>query len=109
MKCSYINISENPVKPSLTIQPDHPFVGDNIAISCKSMVQRWPEYLPSHLLYHFIGNKRGDFNNNRLTMNNITKLDKGTIVSCQATDDLGKKSIMGDSVKLDPYCKFDIL
>ncbi|XP_063442441.1 uncharacterized protein LOC134722747 [Mytilus trossulus] len=67
------------------------------------MVQRWPGYLPSHLLYHFIGNTRGESNNSRLTINNITKLDKGTIISCKATDDLGKRSIMGDSVTLDPY------
>ncbi|CAC5402593.1 unnamed protein product [Mytilus coruscus] len=30
-------------------------------------------------------------------------MDKGTIISCQATDDLGKTSIMSNTVTLNPY------
>ncbi|VDI01159.1 Hypothetical predicted protein, partial [Mytilus galloprovincialis] len=101
--CCLLIVTAKPVKPTLTIQPEHPFVGDNITITCNSMVQRWPGYLPSLLFYHFIGNKRGETNNNRLTINKIMKMDKGTKISCQAIDDLGKRSIMGDSVTLDPY------
>ncbi|XP_076111618.1 uncharacterized protein LOC143079875 [Mytilus galloprovincialis] len=101
--CCLLIVTAKPVKPTLTIQPLHPFVGDNITVTCKSEVQRWPRYFPSHLSYQFyIGNKRRDSNNNRLTMNKITKMDKGTIISCQATDDRRKRSSMGD-VRLDPY------
>ncbi|VDI04345.1 Hypothetical predicted protein [Mytilus galloprovincialis] len=92
-----------PTKPTLTIQSEHPFVGDNITFTCKSAAQRWPGNIPAHLLYQFIGNKRGESNNNRLIMNNLTKLDKGTSISCQATDDLRKVSNMSNTVILDPY------
>ncbi|CAC5416360.1 unnamed protein product [Mytilus coruscus] len=101
--CCLLIVTTKPIKPTVTIQPEHPFVGDNITFTCNSMVQRWPRNLPSHLLYQFIGNRRGESNNNRLTMNTITKMDKGTIISCQATDDLGKTSIMSKTVTLDPY------
>ncbi|XP_052062961.1 neural cell adhesion molecule 1-like isoform X2 [Mytilus californianus] len=101
--CCLLIVTTKPIKPTVTIQPEHPFVGDNIIFTCNSMVQRWPGNLPSHLSYQFIGNTRGESNNNRLTMNTITKMDKGTIISCQATDDLGKTSIMSNTVTLDPY------
>ncbi|CAC5416363.1 unnamed protein product [Mytilus coruscus] len=101
--CCLLIVTTKPIKPTVTIKPEHPFVGDDITFTCCSMVQRWPGNLPSHLSYQFIGNTRGEFNNNRLTMKTITKMDKGTIISCQATDDLGKTSIMSKTVTLDPY------
>ncbi|XP_071174121.1 neural cell adhesion molecule 2-like [Mytilus edulis] len=101
--CCLLIVTTKPVKPTVTIQSAHPFVGENITVTCNSVVQRWPGYCPSHLSYHFNGNKRGESNNNRLTINNITKLDKGTILACRATDELGKRSLMSDSVILDPY------
>ncbi|XP_071173897.1 cell adhesion molecule CEACAM5-like [Mytilus edulis] len=101
--CCLLIVATKPIKPTLTIQPKHPFVGDNITFTCYSMAQRWPGNIPSHLLYQFVGKRKGDSNSNRLIMNNLTKLDKGTIISCQATDDLGKVSNMSNSVTLDPF------
>ncbi|OPL32656.1 hypothetical protein AM593_07624, partial [Mytilus galloprovincialis] len=102
--CFSVNILARPIIPTLAIQTEQPFVGDTITFTCKSEVQRWPGYFPSHLSYHFIGNKRGESNNNRLTMNKITKLDKGTIIACQATDDLGKTSTINgpENVVIEP-------
>ncbi|CAG2227485.1 unnamed protein product [Mytilus edulis] len=98
-----VNVQSLPTKPTITLRPNNPFVGYNISLTCKSTAQRWPGNIPAHLSYQFIGNKRGESNNNRLTMNNLTKLDKGTNITCQATDDLGKVSNMSKTVILDPY------
>ncbi|VDI38057.1 Hypothetical predicted protein, partial [Mytilus galloprovincialis] len=98
-----VNVQSPPTKPTITLRPNNPFVGDNISLTCKSTAQRWPGNIPAHLLYQFIGNNRGEFNNNRLIMNNLTKLDKGTNITCQATDDLGKVSKISKTVILDPY------
>ncbi|CAG2227480.1 unnamed protein product [Mytilus edulis] len=67
------------------------------------MVQRWPVYMPSNLSYRFFGDSRGSAENNRFMINKITALDKGTSVSCQATDDREKLSNMSKTVTLDPY------
>lgn len=94
------------MKPTLTLKAEHPFVGDNIILTCHSMVQRWPTgYMTSHLLYQFNGSPRGVTVNNKLTIHTLTMSDKGKDLSCQATDDLKKASIKSDAVTLDPYCK----
>ncbi|VDI11073.1 Hypothetical predicted protein, partial [Mytilus galloprovincialis] len=99
-----INILAKPMKPTLTLNADHPFVGDNITFTCLSMAQRWPaEYMTSHLSYQFNENHRGVTVNNKLTIYTLTMSDKGTDISCQATDDLQKVSIKSDDVTLDPY------
>ncbi|CAG2200304.1 unnamed protein product [Mytilus edulis] len=98
-----VNVQSPPTKSTITLHPNYPFVGDNISLTCKSTAQRWPGNIPAHLSYRFIGNNRGESNNNRLTMNNLTKLDKGTNITCQATDDLGKVSNISKTVILDPY------
>ncbi|XP_071173896.1 neural cell adhesion molecule 2-like [Mytilus edulis] len=98
-----VNVQSPPTKPTITLRPNIPFVGDNISLTCKSTAQRWPGNIPAHLSYQFIGKTRGESNNNRLIMNNLTKLDKGTNITCQATDDLEKVSNMSKTVILDPY------
>lgn len=103
----FIYILGKPKKPILTLSTEHPFVGDSITFTCHSMVQRWPEeYRNSNLTYTFLGNKRGDSNNNRLIIHKLTMLDKGKDISCQATDDLQKTSIKSDAITLDPYRKY---
>lgn len=84
----------------------HPFVNSRVTFTCHSMVQRWPEYIPSNLSYSFCGNSRGDDEGNKLIINTLDKSDKGMNISCQATDDRGEVSIMSDAVTLDPYCKY---
>lgn len=103
-----INILDKPTNPTLTVSPESPFVGDNITLTCHSMVQRWPVYMPSNLSYRFFGgDSRGGAENNRFMINKLTTLDKGINISCQATDDRGKESNMSKTVTLDPYCKYD--
>lgn len=97
-----------PINTTVTLQPEHPFVGDNITFTCFSTIQRWPEeYRTSYLSYQFNGNTRGATDYNKLQMNKLTKSDKGTTIKCQATDDLGKSSNMSNTVTLDPYCKYE--
>lgn len=102
-----INVLDKPTNPTLTVSPEPTFVGDNITLTCHSMVQRWPVYMPSNLSYQFFGDSRGSAENNRFMINKITALDKGTSVSCQATDDREKLSNMSKTVTLDPYCKYN--
>ncbi|CAC5400026.1 unnamed protein product [Mytilus coruscus] len=92
------------MKPTFTLSAENPFVGDNIIFTCHSVVQRWPAgYRTSNLTYKFLENTRGDPSDNRLMIHTLTKFDKGKEISCQATDDLHKVSIMSDAVTLDPY------
>ncbi|CAG2227482.1 unnamed protein product [Mytilus edulis] len=92
------------MKPTLTLNAEHPFVGDNITFTCLSMVQRWPAgYRTSHLSYQFNGHPPGGTVNNKLTIHTLAMSDKGKDISCQATDDLQKTSIKSDDVTLDPY------
>ncbi|CAC5424007.1 unnamed protein product [Mytilus coruscus] len=102
--CSLLVVTGKPIKPTLTLQPEHPFVGDNITITCSSTVQRWPAgFKTSNLRYKFDGNLRRDTKNNTVTIHTLTKADKGTYIKCQATDDLGKISIMSNAITLDPF------
>ncbi|XP_071173898.1 protein turtle homolog B-like [Mytilus edulis] len=101
--CCLLVVTDKPTNPTLTVSPEPPFVGDSITLKCHSMVQRWPMYMPSNLSYRFFGASRGSAENNRFMINNITTLDKGTSVSCQATDDREKLSNMSKTVTLDPY------
>ncbi|CAC5402594.1 unnamed protein product [Mytilus coruscus] len=102
--CCLLIVTSKPINTTLTLQPEHPFVGDNITFTCSSTIQRWPEgYGTSHLSYQFHGNTRRATYNNKLQMHKLTKFDKGTKIKCQATDDLGKSSNMSNSVTLDPY------
>lgn len=97
-----------PINTTLTLQPEHPFVGDNITLTCSSTIQRWPKgYGTSHLSYQFHGNTRGATDNNELQIQKLIKSDKGTSIKCQATDDLRKVSNMSNTVTLDPFCKYD--
>ncbi|XP_063442514.1 uncharacterized protein LOC134722818 [Mytilus trossulus] len=97
-------MTATPTQPTLTLRPNNPFVGDTITVTCNSTVQRWPGDISARLSYQFhTENDRGEFNNNRYVMNNLTKLDNGTTISCQATDDLGKVSNMSNTVLLDPF------
>ncbi|XP_063442515.1 uncharacterized protein LOC134722819 [Mytilus trossulus] len=102
--CCLLIVTTKPIKPVLTIQPEHPFVGDNITFTCSSTIQRWPTgYGTSHLSYQFIGNKRGATDNNELQINKLTLSDKGTSIKCQATDNLMQVSNMSTTVTLDPF------
>lgn len=85
---------------------EHPFVGDNITFACKAIQTSWPEgYMAPILTYHFVGNPRGEIDNNQLTIHTLTKLDKGQAISCRYTDEYGEVSNMSDTITLDPYCK----
>ncbi|VDI77324.1 acylglycerol kinase [Mytilus galloprovincialis] len=104
--CYYIVLfsQTKPLKPTLTLNAEHPFVGDNITFTCHSTIQRWPAgYRTSHLTYQFNGKPRGVTVNNKLTIHTLTMSDEGKVISCQATDDLQKASIKSDAVTLDPY------
>ncbi|XP_071174124.1 nephrin-like isoform X2 [Mytilus edulis] len=97
-------VTGKPINTTVTLQPEHPFVGGNITLTCSSTIQRWPEaYKTSHLSYQFHGNTRESTVNNKLTLHALTKADKGTRIQCQAIDDLGKVSNMSNTVTLDPY------
>lgn len=95
------------MKPTLTFHPVRPFVDDNITVICNSKMQRWPRYISSNLSYQYFGNPRGDIVYNTLTLQTLTKSDKGKQISCRASDDLGQVSSMSDTVTLDPFCKYD--
>lgn len=101
-----INILAKPTDPTLTIYPEHPFVNSRVTFTCCSLVQRWPGYIPSNLSYQFFGNSRGHTEKNSFIVNNLTNSDKGRNISCQATDDRGKVSIISKNITLDPYCKY---
>ncbi|CAC5374234.1 unnamed protein product [Mytilus coruscus] len=102
--CCFLVVTGKPINTTLTLQPEHPFVGDNITFTCSSTVQRWPEgYGTSHLSYQFFGNPRGDNDTDKLIIRKLAKTDKGINISCQATDDLGKVSYKSDAVTIDPY------
>ncbi|CAG2242239.1 unnamed protein product [Mytilus edulis] len=102
--CCLLIVTSKPINTTVTLQPEHPFVGGNITLTCSSTIQRWPEaYKTSHLSYQFHGNTRGATDNNKLQIHKLTKSDKGTSIQCQATDDLGKSSNMSNTVTLDPY------
>ncbi|XP_076111831.1 hemicentin-1-like [Mytilus galloprovincialis] len=102
--CALLVVKGKPIKPTLTLQPEHPFVGDDITITCSSTVQRWPAgFKTSNLRYAFDGNFRGVIKNNTVTTHTLTKADNGTYIHCQATDDLGIISNMSNTVTLDPY------
>lgn len=83
-----------------------PFVGSTSVFKCSSAVKRQPMYLPSHLQYTWsaVGIKQ----DNTLSINPITKSDKGKDVSCTVTDDRGKVSASSNTVSLDPYCKYQL-
>ncbi|XP_052062856.1 nephrin-like [Mytilus californianus] len=102
-RCCLLVVTTKPTDPTLTISPEHPFVNSRVIFTCHSTVQRWPGYIPSNLSYQFFGNRRGDDENNKLIINTLAKSDKGMNISCQATDDRKKVSIMSDAVTLDPY------
>lgn len=104
-----IFFSAQPMKPTLTIDPQHPFVNDSVTLTCLSTVQRWPRDIPSNISYQYFGYHRSDTKNNKLRIQTLTSLDKGMNISCQATDDRRKRSFMSDTVILDPYCKYDII
>ncbi|CAC5374222.1 unnamed protein product [Mytilus coruscus] len=101
--CCLLVLTTKPKNPTLTMNPQHPFVNRRVTFTCRSLVQRWPVYIPSHLSYQFFGNPRDDAENNRLTINPLTKSHKGMNISCQATDDRGEVSIKSDTITLDPY------
>ncbi|CAC5424010.1 unnamed protein product [Mytilus coruscus] len=102
--CCLLIVTSKPINTTLTLQPEHPFVGDNITFTCSSTIQRWPEgYGTSRLSYQFHGNTRGATDNNKLQIHKLTKSDKGTNIKFQATDNLGKVSNMSNTVTLDPY------
>lgn len=98
-----------PINTTLTLQPEHPFVNDTVMFTCSSTIQLWPEgYKTQHLSYKFVHvSQRGATTINRLTKQKLIKSDKGTNITCQATDDFGKVSTMSNTVTLDPYCKYD--
>ncbi|VDI28788.1 Hypothetical predicted protein, partial [Mytilus galloprovincialis] len=96
-------VTNKPLKPTLMSLSEHPFVGDNITFACKA-IQTWPEgYMAPILTYHFVGNPRGEIDNNQLTIHTLTKLDKGQAISCRYTDEYGEVSNMSDTITLDPY------
>ncbi|CAC5392017.1 unnamed protein product [Mytilus coruscus] len=101
--CCLLVATTQPMKPTLTIDPEHPFVNDSVTLTCLSTVQRWPSYIPSNLSYQYFGYRRSDTKNDKLIIQTLTRLDKGINISCQATDDRRKGSIMSDTVILDPY------
>ncbi|CAC5381193.1 unnamed protein product [Mytilus coruscus] len=59
--------------------------------------------MTSKLLYHFVGNQRGETDNNQLKIHKLTKLDKGKDISCRYTDEYGEVSNMSGTITLDPY------
>ncbi|XP_076105772.1 nephrin-like [Mytilus galloprovincialis] len=102
--CCLLIVTNKPLKPTLMSLSEHPFVGDNITFACKAIQTSWPEgYMAPILTYHFVGNPRGEIDNNQLTINTLTKLDKGQAISCRYTDEYGEVSNMSDTITLDPY------
>ncbi|CAC5421305.1 unnamed protein product [Mytilus coruscus] len=99
----FLNISAQPTKPTLILHPVHPFIDGSITFICHPTVQRWPEYIYSNLSYNFFGNPRGDIYYNTLTLQKLTKSDKGKQISCKASGDRGQVSSMSDTAILDPY------
>ncbi|CAG2188215.1 unnamed protein product [Mytilus edulis] len=91
------------MKPTLIFHPVHPFVDGKITFICNSSMQRWPRYIYSNLSYQYFGNPRGDIVYNTLTLQTLTKSDKGKQISCRASGDLGQVSSMSDTVTLDPF------
>ncbi|CAC5413279.1 LRP5_6 [Mytilus coruscus] len=98
--CALLVITELPQTPYLTYDKQH-FVGSTSVFKCSSAVTRHPMYLPSNLQYTWsvVGIKQGD----TLSINTITKSDKGKDVACTVTDDRGKVSASSNTVSLDPY------
>ncbi|XP_063447422.1 uncharacterized protein LOC134726955 [Mytilus trossulus] len=99
-ECALLVITENPKTPYMTYDKQ-PFVGSTSVFRCSSAVKRHPMYLPSHLRYTWsaVGIKQ----DNTLSINPITKSDKGKAVSCTVTDERGKVSASSNTVSLDPY------
>ncbi|VDI61717.1 Hypothetical predicted protein [Mytilus galloprovincialis] len=98
--CALLVITENPKTPYMTYDKQ-PFVGSTSVFKCSSAVKRHPMYLPRHLQYTWsaVGIKQ----DNTLSINPITKSDKGKDVSCTVTDDRGKVSASSNTISLDPY------
>ncbi|XP_052071859.1 uncharacterized protein LOC127710164 isoform X2 [Mytilus californianus] len=98
--CALLVITERPKTPYLTYNQQQ-FVGSTSVFKCSSAVKRHPMYLPSNLQYIWsvVGIKQGD----TLSINPITKSDKGKDVTCTVTDDRGKVSASSNIVSLDPY------
>ncbi|CAC5374228.1 unnamed protein product [Mytilus coruscus] len=101
--CCLLVVTTQPKKPTLTFHPTHPFVDGSITFICNSTVQQWPEYIYQNMSYQYFGNPRGDIDSNSLTLQRLTKSDKGVRISCKASVDQGKVSSMSDSFILDPY------
>jgi hypothetical protein len=77
--------SDIPKTPTIE-SSKHPFVGDQIELTCTSQVQRWPVGLSSSLAYTFSVDGAQQQHN---TLNiNVTDSDKGKHVYCTATDGL---------------------
>ncbi|CAC5374230.1 unnamed protein product [Mytilus coruscus] len=101
--CCILVVTTQPTKPTLTFHPVNPFVDGSITFICNSTVQRWPGYIYSNLSYQYFGIRRGDIDFNTLTLQTLTKLDKGKQISCKASDDRGQVSSTSNTVTLDPY------
>ena len=97
--------SGKPTRPKLTLQPEYPFDGDKIRLTCESKVQRWPVDGFSSLKYTFSGFQGERKQDGILVIQHVSKQNTGTNISCTAVDDRGMASEQSNIITLDVFCK----